>query len=136
MVSAVKAGGSGNLVGDASTKTILGRGCDPVMAARSSEFLPPMLGNCGIVTATSDDEWLVLLKARKYDVIFFAPGACRWSKAKMPIPGGVARTSGWGLDDYIREAKLQQGDDVPIVATEHESEVVPVLRNALGLPPR
>jgi hypothetical protein len=48
------------------------------MAARSSEFLPPMLGNCGIVTATSDDEWLVLLKARKNDVIFFAPGACRW----------------------------------------------------------
>lgn len=135
-MSAVLAGGAGKSGGDASAKTILGRGCDPVLAARSSKFLPPMLGNCGIVTATNDDDWLALLKARKYDVIFFAPGACRWSKAKMPIPGGVARTSGWSLDDYIREAKLQQGDDVPIAATEYESEIVPILRNALGLPPR
>ena len=95
----------------------------------------------------NDDEFMMKLKERKYDVsdnddssachlagatilslqvIFFAPGACRWSKvffsaqspqtlslshiaptslslhaqAKQPIPGGNAITSGWSLDQY------------------------------------
>ena len=33
--------------------------------------------------------FLAALQARKYDAVHFAPGACRWSSAKRPIPGGV-----------------------------------------------
>ena len=72
--------------GDASKKWLIGRGCDPVMARQSIEMIPPMLGNVNYVATCDDDTFFAKLKERKYDVVFFAPGACRWSKAKQPIP--------------------------------------------------
>ena len=32
--------------------------------------------------------FLQALQARKYTVVAFAPGACRWSAQRQPIPGG------------------------------------------------
>jgi hypothetical protein len=102
------------------------------MAAKSVSFLPPMLGGCTIVTASNDDDWFRELKARKYDVVFFAPGACRWNQVKKPIPGGNSVTRGWSLEEY--HAAVREVDpSVPIVQTTEESEMIPLLRKALGL---
>ena len=72
-----------------------------------------------------------------WDVIAFAPGACRYNAAKKPIPGGNEHSKGWSLDEYKREVKRIQGEkgkaDVPIVETVEEKEMVPLLREALNL---
>jgi hypothetical protein len=117
---------------DASSKTILVRGCDPVMAERAGEMLPPLLGGVTIEAATQDDVFFELLSSKKYDAVFFAPGACRWSAARKPIPGGNAETAGWSLDDYrIKVSQLQPS--AKIVETCEERDIVPLLRQALGL---
>ena len=117
---------------DASAKTILVRGCDPVMAQRAGEMLPPLLGNVNIEAATQDDRFFELLESKKYDAVFFAPGACRWSAARKPIPGGNAESAGWSLDDY--RVKVQQlQPSTKVVETCEEKEIVPLLRQALGL---
>jgi hypothetical protein len=41
--------------GDASSLTVLIRGCDPVMAERASSFLPKLIGNAQIEGATDDN---------------------------------------------------------------------------------
>ena len=112
--------------GDASSQIVLIRGCDPVMAERAKGFLPKLIGNAQIESATEDDGarpraaslpflprtsvlrvlsraydgaglpayvwasavFISALQGRKYDVVVFAPGACRWNKAQKPIPGG------------------------------------------------
>ena len=117
---------------DASSKTILVRGCDPVMAQRAGEMLPPLLGGVTIEAATQDDAFFELLAGKKYDAVFFAPGACRWSAARKPIPGGNAETAGWSLEDY--RAKVSQlQPSTQIVETCEEKDIVPLLRQALGL---
>ena len=58
---------------DASAKTILVRGCDPVMAERAGQMLPPLLGGVTIEAATQDDVFFELLNSKKYDAVFFAP---------------------------------------------------------------
>jgi hypothetical protein len=127
--------GAGNCsTGDASDKVILVRGCDPVMAERSKQFLPQMLGNAQLVTTTDDDAFISALKQRKYDAVFFAPGACRWSAARAPIPGGNQATRGWTLEEYRGKVRELQGQDVTIVETTSEPEIVPLLRRALKLP--
>ena len=116
----------------ASSKTILVRGCDPIMAERAGEMLPPLLGNVNIEAATQDDRFFELLNSKKYDAVFFAPGACRWSAARKPIPGGNAESAGWSLDDY--RVKVQQlQPSTKVVETCEEKEIVPLLRQALGL---
>ena len=136
MFAEVAQGGEAGAVagGDASKKVILGRGCDPVMAERSESFLPPMLGGVKIVSATDDDTFIRLLKERKFDVVFFAPGACRWDAARRPIPGGNRETHGWGLKKYRELVRELQGPDAVIVESTEEREVVPLLRKALKLP--
>ena len=104
------------------------------MAEQSRSFLPPLLGGATIVATSNDDDFFAALAARTYNVVFFAPGACRWSAAKRPIPGGNARTHGWGLDRYHASVREAQGADVPIVGSEREADIVPLLREALGLP--
>ena len=117
---------------DASAKTILVRGCDPVMAERAGQMLPPLLGGVTIEAATQDDRFFELLAAKKYDAVFFAPGACRWSAARKPIPGGNAESKGWSLDDYrIKVQQLQPS--AKVVETCEERDIVPLLRQALGL---
>ncbi len=76
--------GGASAPGDASSKSILARGCDPVMAERLKAILPPLLGGASVRTSTDDDEFITLLQERKYDVIFFAPGACRYSWSFAP----------------------------------------------------
>jgi hypothetical protein len=121
--------------GDASSKAILTRGCDPVMAQRAGQMLPPMLGNAMVVGVTEDDDFFTKLAERTWDVVFFAPGACRFSAAKQEIPGGNAKTKGWTLEEYRAVVREHQGDAVPIVETTQEREIVPLLRKSLGLPP-
>ena len=118
---------------DASAKSLLVRGCDPRMAARASQMLPPLLGNPVFDTATNDDEFIAKLKARKYSVVMFAPGACRYNAASMAIPGSNAATQGWTLAEYRALVREHQGGDVPIVETTEERMIVPKLREALGL---
>jgi hypothetical protein len=93
-----------------------------------------MLGGVQIVSATDDDTFTRLLRERKFDVIFFAPGACRWDAARRPIPGGNKETRGWGLAKYRELVRELQGPDAVIVESTEEREVVPLLRKALMLP--
>ncbi|KAJ1492995.1 hypothetical protein T484DRAFT_1929960 [Baffinella frigidus] len=104
------------------------------MAARSKEFLPKMLGNANIVTTTDDAAFLAALKEQQFEVVFFAPGACRFNAAKQPIPGGIAATRGWSLEEYRAAVRELQGNDITIVETLNEPEIVPLLRKALKLP--
>ena len=120
--------------GDASDKVILTRGCDPIMAERAGKMLPPLLGNVQMIAATDDVHFFELLASRKFDVVAFAPGACRFSAAKQTIPGGSLATKTWTLVEYKAKVREHQGEDVPVVETTAEAEMVPLLRDALGLP--
>ena len=133
MMADIGEGATCNDGDDASSKTILVRGCDPVMAERAGQMLPPLLGGVTIEAATQDDVFFELLgSSKKYDAVFFAPGACRWSAARKPIPGGNAETAGWSLDDYrIKVQQLQPS--AKVVETCEERDIVPLLRQALGL---
>lgn len=141
MLNEIQEGGKGLETSDtsASKKLILARGCDPVMAQRSSVFLPPLLGGATVLSFTDDDSFFAELELQrsgakqKADVMFFAPGACRWSAARKPIPGGNKATAGWSLEDYHRKVKEALGEGVPIVGSEHERDIVPMLRKALGM---
>jgi hypothetical protein len=119
--------------GDASHKLVLGRGCDPVMAAQSLKMLPPLLDGVKMLVATDDDAFLRLLREHRVDVVFFAPGACRWDAARRSIPGGTRETQGWGLDRYRAAVRELQGEACVVVGSAEEREVVPMLRKALGL---
>ena len=71
MLGEIESGAGGVGPGDnsASGKVILGRGCDPAMAARAGTMLPPMLGNAQIESVTDDNEFFLKLKSgKKYDV--------------------------------------------------------------------
>ena len=121
--------------GDASEKVVLVRGCDPAMAQRAPQMLSPLLGNVKMVAVTTNDEFFSLLGERRYDVVSFAPGACRFSAARQTIPGGTAATKHWTLEEYKAKVRELQGEEVPIVETTEERQMVPLLRAALGLPP-
>jgi hypothetical protein len=138
--AAASATGATSAALDASAKLVLGRGCDPEMAERSKTFLPPLLNNARVDTFSCDSEFFARLeliragKAQRPDVVFFAPGACRWSEARQPIPGGIAGVShGWDLQQYHGRVREMLGQDILIVGTTREAEVVPLLRKALKL---
>ena len=116
---------------DFSAKAILVRGCDPQMALRASEVMPALLGGVELVSCTDDDDFLEKLRERVWSVVFFAPGACRYNAAQMPIPGGRAHTRGWGLAEYRALVRQHQGDQIPIVETTDEREIVLRLKQAL-----
>lgn len=113
------------------SKSILARGCDPEMGKRSSEVLPKLLGNPEMVSVYNDKDFINQLKSRKWSVIFFAPGACRYDANNMNIPGSGGETEGWGLKDYREMVIMLQGKDIQIVETLDESQIVNLLRNAL-----
>ena len=50
---------------DASSKRLLIRGCDPVMAERAARMLPPLLGNVSLTGCTNDDDFFSLLKVMR-----------------------------------------------------------------------
>lgn len=117
---------------DCSGKSVLCRGCDPQMATRASAMVVPLLGNPEFVSCCDDDDFIAKLQEKKWSVIFFAPGACRYSAARMQIPGARSNTKGWTLKQYRTLVQQHQGADVPIVETTEEREVVPRLRSALS----
>ena len=132
MIADLKSGAAAD-TGDASNKRVLIRGCDPVMAQRACCFMPALLGNCHLSVCTDDNTFLKFLKELKFDVVGFAPGACRWDRAGKPIPGGNVDTQGWSLEKYKEKVRELQGESVVIVGTADEKELVPVFRKALGL---
>jgi len=118
-------------ISDNSNKSILIRGCDPEMGRRAIELLTPVLGNPEMVAVTNDDEFITELQKKKWSVIHFAPGACRYDSTQSPIPGSRAQTKGWGLTEYKTLVKQHQGQDIKIVETPYESQIVPLLIKAL-----
>ena len=130
MAEVVQGAGDGESM-DFSAKAILARGCDPQMALRASKVMPALLGGVEFVSCTNDDDFVEKLQQRAWSVIFFAPGACRFNAARMPIPGGRAHTMGWGLEEYRALVRQHQGDQIPIVETTDEQEIVPRLKQAL-----
>ena len=118
-------------ISDNSNKSILIRGCDPEMGRRAIEFLTPVLGNPEMVSVTNDDDFITELQKKKWSVIHFAPGACRYDSTKSPIPGSRTQTKGWGLTEYRALVKKHQGQDIEIVETAYERQIVPLLRKAL-----
>ena len=118
-------------VSDSSNKSILARGCDPVMGKRAIELIPPMLGNPEMVAVTNDDDFIRELHRKKWSVILFAPGACRYDAAKLPIPGSRKMTNGWGLEQYGAFVITHNGDESNLGEALGERQIVDLLREAL-----
>jgi len=118
-------------INDHSNKSILIRGCDPEMGRRAIELLPPVLGRPEMVSVTNDDDFIKELKKKKWSVIHFAPGACRYDSTKSPIPGSRELTQGWGLTEYRSLVIKHQGENIKIVQTADERQIVPLLLKAL-----
>ena len=112
-------------------KSILARGCDPHASYESSKAIPPLLGNPEYVPTTNDEDFIEKLQLREWSVVFFAPGACRFSAASQPIPGGNTQTDGWTLEEYRELVRRHQGDKIQIVETPDERETLTLLNEAL-----
>lgn len=102
---------------DNSKKSILARGCDPVASLEASRAIPPLIGNPEYVPTTNDEDFIEKLQSRDWSVVFFAPGACRFSLANQSIPGSSSRTQGWTLEHYRELVRKHQGDRTEIVET-------------------
>ena len=116
---------------DNSRKSILARGCDPHASREAARAIPPLIGNPEYVPTTDDEDFIDKLRSRDWSVVFFAPGACRFSSANRPIPGGNERTQGWTLEQYRDLVRKHQGDQTLIVETLDERETVSLLADAL-----
>ena len=112
-------------------KSILARGCDPHASYGASKAIPPLLGNPEYVPTTNDEDFIEKLQLREWSVVFFAPGACRFSAASQPIPGGNTQTDGWTLEEYRELVRRHQGDKIQIVETPDERETLTLLNEAL-----
>ena len=118
---------------DHSNKSILARGCDPVQSLRASQSIPPLIGNPEYVPTTNDNDFIEKLESRQWSVIFFAPGACRYSAAKRAIPGADQNTKNWTLEQYRELVRELQGEEVQIVETMDERETLGLLKKALSV---
>lgn len=116
---------------DNSRRSILARGCDPYASRQASEAIPPLIGNPEYVPTTSDKDFIEKLQSREWSVVFFAPGACRFSAANQPIPGGNTQTKGWTLEQYRHLIRKHQGAQTRIVETLDERDTVKLLEQAL-----
>jgi hypothetical protein len=116
---------------DNSRKTVLARGCDPVLSLEFSKIVPPLIGNAKYIPTTNDQDFIEKLKSKKWSVVYFAPGACRYSAAKHPIPGNISETAGWTLDEYKELIYKYQGDSIQIVESLEESGNIELLNKAL-----
>ena len=132
MLEEIATGGQDPAAVDGRAKTVLIRGCDPLMADRAGKMLSPLLGHATIISATEDTTFLPLLESRTFDAILIAPGACRHAAKARPIPGSCAATHGWTLADYRKKIHTAQ-PGVPIVDTVEERLIVSLLREALDL---
>lgn len=116
---------------DNSRKSILARGCDPLASVEASRAIPPLIGNPEYVPTTNDEDFVEKLRSRNWSVVFFAPGACRFSDANRPIPGSNSQTQRWTLEQYRELVRKHQGDQIRIVETLDERETVSLLADAL-----
>jgi hypothetical protein len=116
---------------DNSRKSILARGCDPLASLEAARVIPPHVGNPEYFPTTTDEEFAEKLRSRRWSVVFFAPGACRFMAARRQIPGGNSETHGWTLEEYRKLVQQHQGADIEIVETLDERETVGLLREAL-----
>ena len=116
---------------DNSKKSILARGCDPSASLWAVKAIPPRIGNPEYIPTTDDADFIEKLKSRQWSVVYFAPGACRFSAARRPIPGGNTQTQGWTLEQYRELVRKYQGDTVQIVETPEESQSISLLKTAL-----
>ena len=87
LINDIRDGIGSTQLDDNSNKSILARGCDPEMGRRAVELLPPILGKPEMVAVTNDDDFIRELQRKKWSVVHFAPGACRYNASKSPIPG-------------------------------------------------
>ena len=117
---------------DNSKKSILARGCDPMLSLRFSKVVPPLIGNATYIPTTDDTDFINKLKSQQWSVIYFAPGACRYSAAKRQIPGGNYETKGWTLEEYKALIYELQGDDIQIVESLQEQGAIELLNAALA----
>jgi hypothetical protein len=131
LINHIREGKDKSPVCDNSDKSILARGCDPVMGKRAIELIPPMLGNPEMVSVINDDDFIKELKRKKWSVIHIAPGACRYDASKLPIPGSNNTTNGWELEQYRELIRKHQGEDIKIIETTDERQIVGLLRKAL-----
>ena len=118
-------------VADNSKKSILARGCDPELSRWASKAFPPLLGNPDYVPTTNDVDFVEKLQSREWSVVYFAPGACRYSAANKAIPGTNAQTQGWTIAEYRELVKKYQGDSIQIVETPEEKKSIDLLKLAL-----
>ena len=132
LINDIRDGIGSSQVGDNSNKSILARGCDPEIGRRTVELIPPILGKPEMVAVTNDDDFIRELQRKRWSVVHFAPGACRYDASKSPIPGSRELTNGWGLEQYRELVRKYQGEDIKIVETTDESQIVPLLRKALA----
>ena len=116
---------------DNSNKSILARGCDPRLSTQFAQIASQVLGNVEYIPTWNDKDFIEKLKSQKWSVIYFAPGACRYSAQKMQIPGGNQNTKGWTLDDYSKLVYELQGDEIQIVETPYEQDALPLLKEGL-----
>ena len=116
---------------DHSNKSILARGCDPTASLYASRAIPPQIGDPEYIPTTNDVDFIEKLKSHKWSVVYFAPGACRFSAARQAIPGGIEDTRGWTLKQYRELVYQYQGEDIQIVDTLEERETVGLLMDAL-----
>jgi hypothetical protein len=116
---------------DHSRKSILARGCDPILSLQASKTIPPLIGNPEYVPTTTDEEFFEQLQSRQWSIVYFAPGACRFSAAKRPIPGANSQSRGWTLEEYRTLVHEHQGDAIRIVETPYETEALGLLTEAL-----
>ena len=116
---------------DNSRKSLLARGCDPSASLEASRAIPPLVGNPEYVPTTNDQEFIEKLQSRRWSIVFFAPGACRYGAADQQIPGGISQTQSWTLEQYRSLVREHQGDGIQIVETLEERKTVGLLREAL-----
>lgn len=118
---------------DNSKKRILARGCDPVTSQQFLEMITPHIGNAMYVSTTDDADFIKKLESQKWSIVFFAPGACRFSAIKKPIPGGNYVTKDWTLSQYRALVYKLQGDAIHIVETLDERETISLLNKTLEI---
>jgi hypothetical protein len=116
---------------DNSNKSILARGCDPTLSSHFAKIVPPLIGNAEYVATTDDYDFINKLKSRKWSVIYFAPGACRYDAAERQIPGGNVDTQNWSLEQYKQLILKLQGEEIQIVESIYENGAIELLNNAL-----
>jgi hypothetical protein len=117
---------------DNSKKRVLARGCDPVLSEQFASVAPALTGGAEYVPTWNDADFIEKLQSEKWSVVYFAPGACRYSAAQQPIPGGNMITEGWSLENYITLAKELQGQDLEIAESPFESNSLDALKAALA----